>query len=244
MIVAIRDADRRSSRDATQSCGPSARTSSTFSSASRRSFEPVLLALGDQSHAPGEGVAAAARDAGVDQRVQDLCARACAVASWPGTLKRGEQVTLVAAPSAPGHLALEPALGLVGDLHALAARVLAEARDPRGERGGPGLRRWRRRRARARRACRRPGSRRGRTSTSGGPDEPVVGEPAGEPALDLFGGEVVSCVLVSCHVEDYIITRIAGNGAPGRRGPACTLSPPWSPCPTRRCTGVLRRAVG
>ena len=96
--------------------------------------EPRVGVLADELHAPGEGVGARPRDAGVDEGVEDLTLRL----AQPGHDRDGEvgeQLAPVAALDAPRDLAVAAVLDLAGDLDAGVAGVLAERLDPAGGRG-------------------------------------------------------------------------------------------------------------
>ena len=145
--------------------------------------DPLRLVLGHQADAPGQRLAAAARHAGVDQRVEGLAV----VHAQPGHDRhagRREEDAGAPALGAPRHGTPEGRLRLVGDAHAGAAALLAEAADPRllghshlvlarpvGQLG---------RRQRAR----RPGSRRRRCRCVGLAANQVLGHPPGEPGPD------------------------------------------------------------
>ena len=103
-----------------------------------------------------------------------------------GHRERGEHAALVAALRAPRDLAAGALLGLVGDLHALLAGVLAEALDAGLARGGPGgvvgvLRVVGLGEAADHEDLFPVGRHLGRLG------EPVVGQPPGEPAGQILG---------------------------------------------------------
>ena len=92
-------------------------------------FEPVLLVLADEAHAPGEGVGAGSGDAGFDQGVEhDPLWLGEPGHDWHGQL--GEVVDGVAAARRPGHLAAGQRLQLVGDRDPLGPGFFPEAADP------------------------------------------------------------------------------------------------------------------
>src|SRR5215213_5064315 len=97
--------------------------------------DPLALVIADEPDAPCQRVAAAPGDAGVDQRVEHLALRQ-AEAGHHGDTERGEELLLGTAAGAPGDLAGEARLGLVGDAHAQGPGVLAEPLDARPARSG------------------------------------------------------------------------------------------------------------
>src|SRR5258706_470196 len=72
--------------------------------------DPLALVAVDETHAPRQGLAAAAGDAGVDERVEHG-ALGVAQPRHHGHRQMGEQVALAVDLHAPGHLAAEPVLG-------------------------------------------------------------------------------------------------------------------------------------
>ena len=83
----------------------------------------------DELHAPRQRVAAAARDAGIDERIEELTfldAKTCHDRDG----KRGEELAVLSDPRAPRHEPAEALLRLVRDGDALLARALAELLDP------------------------------------------------------------------------------------------------------------------
>src|SRR5215472_11233824 len=100
--------------------------------------EPGVLVLADQSHAPGERVAAAAGHPRVHERVEDLPLR-LAEPGHHGDGKCGEHHLVVVTHNAPGHLAAERVLRLPGDLYPGVTGLLTEpAAAADGGRLGPG----------------------------------------------------------------------------------------------------------
>src|SRR5215831_1335400 len=87
--------------------------------------EPGVLVLADQSHAPGERVAAAAGHPRVHERVEDLPLR-LAEPGHHGDGKCGEHHLVVVTHNAPGHLAAERVLRLPGDLYPGVPGLLTE----------------------------------------------------------------------------------------------------------------------
>src|ERR1700733_6542427 len=99
--------------------------------------DPLRLVLGHQADAPRQRLAAAARDAGGDQRIERLAV----VHAQPGHdrhARRGEQDARPPTFGTPRHGAAERRLGLVGDAHAGLAALLAETADA-GLLGDPDL---------------------------------------------------------------------------------------------------------
>src|SRR5580704_15611945 len=91
-------------------------------------LNPLRLVIADQSHAPGEGFAAAPRDPGADQGVEH--AAVChAQPRHHGYARRGEQDSGVAADGPPRHSAPEGRLRLVGNADARPSALLAKAAD-------------------------------------------------------------------------------------------------------------------
>ena len=107
---------------------------------------------------------------------------------------------------APGHLAAGAVLELAGDLDALLAGVLAELLDPAGRRRPPARRPRRPRRCRAPRSVPTTVISSRSTVTSTGAVEPVLRQPAGQPAADRLGVLVAQS---SCN-DDYTITSNVG----------------------------------
>ena len=190
--------------------------------------QPLVGVPADQAHRPGQRLGPRPGDAGADQGVEHLPLGL----AQPGHDRHGEvgeEHPLARRPDAPGDLAVEPVLGLAGDRDPLLAGALAELpgpavgrRGPLGVAGAVG---------RPRGAARVPTtviSSRSTESTSTGAGEPVLGQPAGEPAADRAGqlaavgpagvvpvragsraGRAVrGDVLVSCN-DDYPITSLA-----------------------------------
>src|SRR5215203_755354 len=100
--------------------------------------DPLALVIADEPDAPCQRVAAAPGDAGVDQRVEHLALRQ-AEAGHHGDTERGEELLLVTAAGAPGDLAGEARLGLVGDAHPQGPGVFTETLDTCPTRGRDGL---------------------------------------------------------------------------------------------------------
>src|SRR5437870_3168914 len=167
--------------------------------------QPFLLPLRDQSDAPGERVAARTRDPGIDQRVQNLSL------GHPEPRHRGdregsEQLALIRTPCTPADLAAEAPFGLVRDPHPLRPGVLSEPGDPRF--GGRGTR-----------------LRAGIVGELGlghrtddedlvaverhvdRPDEPLRGEPPGEPSFEVLVEVALFSHVVRLH--HYINTSTA-----------------------------------
>src|SRR3954471_1310442 len=97
--------------------------------------EPVIGVLADQPHTPGQGVTAAARHTGLDERVQHPPLR-LPQPRHHRHRELGEHHRLGSALDAPRHLAGEPVLGLTGDVDPLLARLLTEALHVPGDRTG------------------------------------------------------------------------------------------------------------
>ena len=169
-----------------------------------------------------------------------LCARVEALAESTDA-QRGEEHLLVGAASTPAHGLGEPVLGLVGDLHALAAGVLAEPGDARRDGGGPGLGRCVGREVRF-------GDRADDEDLVSvgahvdGADVEPVGEPAGEPSLDL----VERCVVVSMSswvlhamkitsLHDYCQCAVARRASGVR---SCVRCATMEPSPDETVTGA------
>src|SRR4029079_9932340 len=91
-------------------------------------FDPFALVLAHEPDAPRERVGSRTGDAGADERVEGL-AFSHPKAGHHRHGERRERLLLVTAPRAPRDLAAGPALGFVGDAHALLARFLTEALD-------------------------------------------------------------------------------------------------------------------
>lgn len=89
---------------------------------------PVVFVLADETNAPGQRLAAAPGDAGIDQRVEYPTFVETEAGHRRGV--DGREVNLVvSARDAPTHRAPEGQLGVVGDRHSLLARGLAERDD-------------------------------------------------------------------------------------------------------------------
>jgi len=87
--------------------------------------EPGVLVLTDEAYAPGQGVAAAASDARIDKRVEDL-ALGLAEPGHNRDRERGEHHPAAIALHAPGNLAAELVLSLKRDLDSVLTGLLAE----------------------------------------------------------------------------------------------------------------------
>ena len=194
--------------------------------------------LADQSHAPGQRVTPAARDASLDEGIEDAALRL----AQPGHHRHrqgGEHLGPVRAGDAPRHLAPEVALGFPGDLDPPGPRSLAEPADRAlGGCGTLGTGRI------------RGGFRVGQRPDDGDllairldrrdGDEPSGRKPAGEPAAQPFARGrpgILPRVLV---LPRALVLRCAPAGAaivlPGLAGRAGAVAPagPLSAGPSRR----------
>ena len=160
--------------------GPRSRSRLTSSMAVAEVAQPVVRVVADQADRPDQGVRPGPGYAGIDQRVQDLPLRL----TQPRHHRDGSVVNSSSVPpklGAPGDFPAVPELALAGDLDARFPGVLAEPGDPArfGGRGG-------------RRSSANVSSARGSSPTINdlvtidrdgrAPDEPIAGQPAGEPA--------------------------------------------------------------
>src|SRR5215471_962513 len=91
--------------------------------------QPGVLVLADQAHAPGECVAATAGHADLHERVQ-YPALGLPQPGHHRDRECGEHHFPALAHHAPGHLAVEPHLGLAGDANPRVAGLLAEPPAP------------------------------------------------------------------------------------------------------------------
>ena len=161
--------------------------------------------LGDEPHAPGQRVRPTPGHAGRDERVQ-RAPLGHAQAGHDRQRERREEPLRAADADAPGDGPAEAVLGVVRDAHAGLARLLAEGVGPSltggGTRGIRGVL--------AQLDVGQLADDEDLLAVDmdfGRPDEPALGEAAGEPALDLVGGGVaVHVVAPRIPMDDYLVT--------------------------------------
>src|ERR1700730_8500163 len=103
-----------------------------------KALDPVRLVHADESYAPGQRIATAARHPAGDQGVQDRTFRHPQARHHRHAEGR-EDLGFVAAPRAPRNLPLEMTLRLTGDLYAFLTSLLPESVDPSQPGGRPRL---------------------------------------------------------------------------------------------------------